>query len=210
MKLDRLIAASHSPEAAKVFKAFAPNDADMTTLQHVGEEVLKNYWPETGACALMSAIYAARLHSVSMAPTYVVAGSLSVCGVRVFGDGRPFNGRKLFSESKTSWDGHAWVMFGPYVADVSIFRTAYSTQSPALLARHVRQEFGEGRGLLIVKWSDAPSLGLYYAPEYVLTEEQITGLAKGAAAKTRLAEILNKADGVGAACVLPQTLPQAI
>jgi hypothetical protein len=38
-------------------------------------------------------------------------------------------------------------MLGDYVADVSIFRTAYSIGSPPLLATHVRQEFGPGREL---------------------------------------------------------------
>lgn len=74
-------------------------------------------------------------------------------------------------------------MFGPYVADVSIFRTAYSSQAPGLLAAHVRQEFGNGRGLLVVRWSDAPKSGLRYSPQYVLTESQVSGLVRGASAR---------------------------
>jgi hypothetical protein len=76
----------------------------------------------------------------------------------------PFDGKKLFSESNASWNGHAWVMFGHYLADVPIFRTAYSTRSPPRLAAHVRKEFGEGRGLLIIKWANAPGSGPILRP----------------------------------------------
>jgi hypothetical protein len=183
MKLEKLIAASYSAEAAKAWKAYLPSDADKRKLEAIGLDLLKNLPPIPGTCALMSAVYAARMQSVATAPVYVVAGTLSVRGVAVFGDGRPFDGKSVFSESTSSWDGHAWVMLGYYVADVSIFRTAYSAGSPPLLATHVRQEFGQGRGLLIIKWHDAPLSGLNYAPQYVVTDDQITGLCRGAMAR---------------------------
>ena len=127
----------------------------------------------------MSAVYATRLRLAGLGPAYVVAGTLAVMGQRIFGDGHPIDG-KIFDESNSDWDGHAWVMFGPLIADISLFRTAYSAQSPRLLANHVRHEFGSGRGLLIVRWSDAPKSGLHYSPQYVLAETQVDALARGA------------------------------
>ena len=179
----KLIASCRSRKEAQAYKAFVPTKDDVGRLGEIGREVLQHLPPEAGACALMSAVYAARLQSVGLAPAYVAAGSLLVQGQRVFGDGRPFDGAKAFSESNSDWDGHAWVMFGPYVADVSIFRTAYSSQAPRLLAAHVRQEFGNGRGLLVVRWSDAPKSGLHYLSQYVLTESQVSGLVRGASAR---------------------------
>ena len=182
MNFAKLIASCRSRKETQAYKAFAPTEDDVRRLGEIGREVLQHLPPEAGACALMSAVYAARLQSVGLAPAYVAAGSLLVQGQRVFGDGRPFDGAKAFSESNTDWDGHAWVMFGPYVADVSIFRTAYSSHAPRLLAAHMREEFGNGRGLLVVRWSDAPKSGLHYSPQYVLTESQVSGLVRGAAA----------------------------
>ena len=61
-----------------------PSDADKRKLEEVGMELLKNLPPVAGTCALMSAVYAARMQSAVTAPVYVVAGTLSVRGVPVF------------------------------------------------------------------------------------------------------------------------------
>jgi hypothetical protein len=182
VNLEKLVAASRSREEVRAYKAFAPTEEEKQLLAEVGREVLQNLPPQAGACALMSAIYAARLQDVGLNFVYVVAGTLRVLKRPVFGSDRPFDGSKVFSESNSDWDGHAWVMFGPYVADISIFRTARSSCSPPLLATHVRQEFGDGRGLLIVRWTDAPKSGLEYSPQYVLSDAQVTALVAGARA----------------------------
>jgi hypothetical protein len=71
-------------------------------------------------------------------------------------------------------------MFGDYVADVSVFRTAYSEKSPRRLRDHVVKEFGIGKGLLISKAADVGSYGLNYLPQYILSEDQITAVGRGA------------------------------
>jgi hypothetical protein len=182
MKLEKLIASSHSLEEAEAYSKFVPSDAEMTMLEETGIEVLKNISPEAGACALMSAVYANLLKKRKLHPVYMVAGSLAVGRQYVFGTGHPLNGDQL-STSNMDWDGHAWIMFGPYIADISIFRTAYSKRSPRLLASHIRKTFGEGRGLMIVRWSDAPKSDLRYSPHHVLTDDQIMGLVSGAYAR---------------------------
>jgi hypothetical protein len=180
MDFGKLIERCRSREEAQVYKAFTPDEVDLRRLGEIGKEVLKHIPPKPGACALMSAVYAARLQHVGLAPAYVVAGSLDIRGHRIFGDCRRLDWSKAFSESNLEWNGHAWVMFGPYIADISIFRTAYSNFSPPRFAAHIRTEFGEGRGLLAMPWSEAPSYGLRYSPQYVLTEAQISGLYLGA------------------------------
>jgi hypothetical protein len=179
---DRLESASYSTEAAKAYSAFVLEESHRQALQEIGVEVLRAFKPVPGACVMMSAMYAARLKAVTGAPVHTVAGSLAVGREPVFGHGKSFDGRTVFSQSHPSWDGHAWVMLGDMIADVSLFRTAYSRKSPPLLAAHVRREFGEGRGLLIVRWGDAPKSGLRYSPQYVLTEVQVGALALSAVA----------------------------
>jgi|ERR1044072_6837141 hypothetical protein len=180
MKFEDLLAQSHSTAAAREHRAAHVTDETKAVLTAVGRELLADLTESTpGACVMMSALYAQRLRSKGV-PAYVVAGTLSVQGVRVFGTDVPFDGKTAFSESNLDWDGHAWVVVGGHVADVSIFRTAYSKLSPPLLAEHVRGEFGLGRGLLLVAWRDAPKSGLYYAPRYVLTAAQVERLAHSA------------------------------
>ena len=109
----------------------------------------------------MSTAYAARLEFElqKAVPVFVVAGSLKAGGQWIYGDGQPFDGKAVFGGSNPSWDGHAWVMFGPYVADASLRQTALSSRSHKSLESLVRRDYGGERGLLIVKWSEAPSRG---------------------------------------------------
>lgn len=179
-KLARLIAASFSREIAKRYADFLPSEQQIRELADVGREVLRAIPPEPGACVLMSAVYAARLQRQGITPAYVVAGSLDVRGQCVFGHGKFFDGRSEFSRSNFDWDGHAWVVFGPYIADISLFRTARSSKSPRVLAEHVSREFTQTAGLLIVKGSDAVLSGLHYTPAYVLTDSQVDALFRGA------------------------------
>jgi len=179
MRLEKLITNTHSSEKAEAYKAFAPTADELRAFKKIGREALEIIAPIAGACAMMSAAYVARVEHVLKLPAYVVAGSLKIRDTYVFGDGRAFDGVKAFSESNSSWDGHAWVMLGPYVADISIFRTAYSENAHPLLAAHVRREFGDNAGLMVVRWSDAPLSGLYYAPQYVLSDQQVTNLFRG-------------------------------
>jgi hypothetical protein len=185
MNFEKLLAGWRTKAEAKAYKAFEPTQEEKQTLAHTGGDVLRHLSPTAGACALMSAAFAERLQQSGLRHVYVVAGSLSVRGQLVFGDRLPFDGQKVFSESNSSWNGHAWIMFGPYVADISIFRTAYSQRSPTLLTTHVRQEFGERRGLLMVRWTDAPKSGLRYSPQYILSDNQVAALTSGASAILR-------------------------
>lgn len=178
-QLGTLIARHYGWPAAKVFKAYEMSNNDRAAVTKCALEVLDVFPSIPGACALMSAAFAVRLAQMLTAPVHVVAGTLTVENEPVFGQrtGMPTG---LFAAGDLDWDGHVWVMIGPYVADISIFRTAYSGQGPARLARHVDLMFGPGKGLYVDLWRHTRQLGLGYEPQYVLSEPEVTGLMGGA------------------------------
>lgn len=178
VSLDLLIRQSRSAEDATAHGGRIVTENDQSQLANVGRQLLSVFPPIPGACLLMSALYAARLQELVAGPILVIAGGLSVGSEHVFGAGGQFDGKR-FDQSNPSWDGHAWVELGDLVADVSIFRTAYSGQSHPLLRESIAKTYGRGRGLMIRRSGDA-SDGLTYEPQYVLTEDQVTGLARGA------------------------------
>jgi len=71
-------------------------------------------------------------------------------------------------------------MVGPYVVDISIFRTAYSKQGPAKLSKHIDLAFGPNKGLYVDRWKRTSQLGLSYEPLYVLSADEVTRLMGGA------------------------------
>lgn len=179
-QLGKLIAHQHGWAAARAFKAYEMEDADRRALSHCAIDLLKVFPPVPGACALMSAALAVSLERHMKAPIHVVAGTLAVEGQPVFGDRQPFDGSGVFSTSSPGWDGHVWVMIGPYVVDISIFRTAYSAQGPARLARHIDLTFGPEKGLYVDHWKRTRQVGLSYQPQYVLNADEVTSLMGGA------------------------------
>lgn len=180
VELGKHVAARHGWSAARAFKAYEMNEADRAVLSKCAVDLLKIFPPVPATCALMSAALAVHLESRLDAPIQVVAGTLAVEGVPVFGDRLPFDGATVFATSNPDWDGHVWVMIGGYVVDISIFRTAYSRQGPARLARHVDLVFGPNKGLYVDRWKRTAQMGLSYEPQYVLSAEEVTRLMGGA------------------------------
>ena len=177
--LHSLIAASFSLAAADEWRQFEPVQDDCDKLASAGFEVLRAFPGRApGACALMSAVFSVALENKVTRRGYVVAGSLYVGDTRVFGEDHALDGRARFSQSELSWDGHAWLVFGNLLADVSIFRTADSGKGPPVLSAHIHREFGSGRGLMICRTDDTGDLR--YVPEYVLTQDQVDALFRGA------------------------------
>lgn len=187
MRLDKLIAATHGQAEARAHRTYAATRSELQQAADIGREVLRYFAPLAGACTGLSAVYAAALKGVGSLPAYVVAGSLSADGRRVFGDGKPLDGRAIFSQSDPSWDGHVWVMIGDYIADISIGWTG-RFGGPAALAAVVSREMGAHASLMIVKWRDAPLSGLSYSPQYVLTDDQVAVLDHSARIAFRKAE----------------------
>jgi len=175
-----LITASFSQEDADTFTSYTPSDADIDALAQVGRDVLAVFRPIPGACMVMSALYSVMLERLVKQKAYVVAGSLYVGDVRIFGEDGGIDGKNRFSKSDVSWDGHGWVVLGDRIADVSLFRTARSGKSHPILASYVAAEFGPNTGLLICRDTEAGRGAFRFEPRYVLSQDQVDALARGA------------------------------
>jgi hypothetical protein len=124
-------------------------------------------------------MWAAMLQDALSLPAYCVAGDLYVRGRMVFGSTDP-NVAQCLSESSDAWDGYCWLALGRYVGDISVFRTAYAQPQGSNLRQAVLDEFGLGRGLFLMHYSDALTTGFDYRPKYVVRESEITTLIMSA------------------------------
>jgi hypothetical protein len=185
IQLGKLVAAQHGWAEAKAFKAYEMADADKARLAASAVEILKVFpKAESGEnapmAAWLSAALAVQLERHLSAPVHVVAGVLSVDGVPVYGHRGAVDGAAVFGAEELHWSGHVWVMVGPYVVDIGLFRAAYSADCPAELARHVHSVFGQDKGLYVDLWRRTRQSGLGYEPQYVLCREEVTRLMGGA------------------------------
>ena len=156
--------------------------ADLERAAEAGLAVLSRSASIACACTHLSAMWTAILRDALTLPAYCVTGDLRVRGRIAFGSSDPAVARSL-SKSNTGWDAHCWVSLGRYIGDASIFRTAYAQPPSSNLRRAVIEQFGLGRGLFLMLADEAIGDGLEYIPKYVVPEEQITGLIRGAAAQ---------------------------
>ncbi|MGA3307387.1 MAG: hypothetical protein ABSD08_02065 [Xanthobacteraceae bacterium] len=131
---------------------------------------------------IMSALYAVMLEKRFEAKAFVVAGSLYVDDKRIFGEDSNVDGQ-TFSKSNPSWDGHGWLAVGDFIADISVGRTARSGKCSPLLTERVIRQFGPNSGLVVCKPTAIENDGLFYRPQYVLVQDQVDALARGAIAK---------------------------
>jgi hypothetical protein len=174
IQLSKLIAQQHGWPAAKAFKSYEMTEADQIALSQCAVALLKMFPAAPNASAMMSAALAVALERHMKGPIHVVAGTLVVEGEPVFGDRQPFDASALFGAPTPAWNGHAWVMIGDYIVDISIFRTAYSADGPAKLAQHIDLHFGTGKGLYVDQWKRTRRVGLHYEPQYVLSADEVT------------------------------------
>jgi hypothetical protein len=175
-----LVTASYSSAEAERHAGFMAAPAHLKDIGALGKEILQHVPVRPGACALMSALWTGLIRDRLDIPAYCVAGDLVVGGRKMFDAGKdPI--ASTFDQSNPAWDCHCWVAVGEWIGDVSLCRTAYSRYGPRGLRRHVLNQFGPGRGLLLLTTTAAANEGLSYIPRYVLGEPQVTGLMHGAA-----------------------------
>ncbi len=167
-RLSRLIAASHSWETARTFKAWSPSEDDKALMATRAQDVLKVMAGKDVTAPMLGAAYAVHLARALTAPIMVVEGTLSVAGDVVA-------------------DDHGWVMIGPWVADMALFSRAYAPDAPPRLAAHVLRAFGPNKGLFCDAWRRTARLGLGYDPRRVLTEAEVTALVGEATVALRAA-----------------------
>lgn len=179
--LDFLIRQTYSDEEALKHKIYQVTRADAKEIIDMGHHILSQFPSLPNCCAPMSALWAATIRDHTSIPTHLIAGNLSLQGQCIFGnDVKVNNIIDPFSSSNSNWDGHCWVSFGNVIGEISLFRTAYATGTPNWLKERVLKLFGEERGLILGEWAYLSNLGLQYQPKSVATDDQITGLVKGA------------------------------
>ena len=188
--LRELITASFGTVAADAWSKFTVGNAEKLMLHEAALEVLRAFPGRMpGQCALMSALYSLALEKLDSQRGYVVAGSLYIGDKRVFGQDNELVGKELFSESNLDWDGHAWVVYGDWLADVSVCRTA-DAGSPQILSKYIAKELGKGKGLLACRMAAMDPSGIRYVPQYVLTQDQVDAVGRGALA------VIDKLNGI--------------
>lgn len=140
--------------------------------------------PMPGHCVMISAGFVAALRASSVTAV-VILGDLLINGKYVF---RCYN--NLPSPTRddelvdASWDGHAWVMIGDCLCDLSIFRTAYGLSQPNHLSSYILEHFGTGKGAFMCYPHQLPP-GMQFVPKFALTDDQICGLLDGLSYQAR-------------------------
>jgi hypothetical protein len=161
MQLGKRVAASHGWDAAKAFKAYTMSDADRAAISRCGVDLLAVFPALSEAPsrlgAMMSAALAVSVERAVAAPVHVMRGVFAADGYVVA-------------------DDYHWLMVGPYVVDIALFRLAYSADAPAFLAKHVDLLFGPNKALYVDHWSMTRRVGLRYLPDLALSEGQVTAL----------------------------------
>lgn len=178
-----LVEQSHSRIVMEQVRDYDPDEQAFETLAEISRGMLATCKPEGSSCVIMSALLAETLCGQLGIPIPVVAGALKLDGGYMYGSNLAFDGRRVFSESSEDWDGHCWLLFGSYIVDVSLGRTARSGECRAQLARAVIGTFGENVGMIAVTEAGARRAKLRYLPRYVLTQDQVLALAGGAIQK---------------------------
>lgn len=179
-----MIAASHSREAMEQFRDYVPDDKAWDIFQEMSQGMLTAVRPAGSSCVIMSALLAKVLEEPLRAVVPVVAGALKLDGDYMYGSDRSFDGRRVFSGEKgEDWDGHCWILFGEYIVDISLGRTARERHCRAPLAQRIVSKFGPHVGMIALTEKGAREVGLRYLPRYVLTPDQVLANAGGAMEK---------------------------
>jgi len=175
-----LVSDAHGADYAERFRHY---DFDADTLYRFSDickKVMEDVARVPGACTLMNALLASRTRKAFDVPFAIVAGSLKIGSTYISGGNAAIDGPQLFSQSTVDFDGHVWMIFGRYLVDISLARTALSGRSHPLLQQKVLKEFGSKVGLFAAPTDEVRRTGLIYLPRYVLTDAQIDPLARGA------------------------------
>jgi hypothetical protein len=170
---------SQSQEFARHLVRYRLSGTEWTTLAELATRYLSQFPVLPGACVIMSAGFSALVSRQTKVPAVVAAGGLAVGGKTYY---RPRQSclSEIFDQSRLDWNGHAWVIAGDHIMDLSIFRTAYSGLGPKGLQEDLTTRFGSGSGVFISKPETMRDEGMHYKPLYVLTREQEAAFAVGA------------------------------
>lgn len=174
--LQEIITRDRGEEAYAQYVKF--ENADTDVIVRAARQTLEVIPPSFGSCVMVSAGFVAILKSVGV-EAVVILGDLKIDGRFVFicrGNipGATYDGEVV----EATWDGHAWVMLGDMICDLSIFRSAYSSPQPNHLQTFINRHFGEGKGALLVAPGTLPP-GMEFVPKHALKDDQICGILDG-------------------------------
>jgi hypothetical protein len=164
----------------EAFQDYEPDDAALDVLKKMCRGMMAACPPTGSSCVIMSALLANCLESELKTTIPAVAGALKLHGGYMYGIDRNIDGKHIFSESSDSWDGHCWIIFGKYIVDITLGRTARKGDCRPVLAKAIVSTFGEQVGLIALTEKGARDVGLNYFPRYVLKPNQVLALAGGA------------------------------
>lgn len=167
-RMGRLVAEAHGWDLARAFKTYEPSAADQAVIAGCAQDMLRALGGKPLSAPALSAAFAVHLGRKLDAPIVVTQGTLAVTGETVPGD-------------------HAWVMIGPWIADMALFTRAYAADAPPTLAAHVLRAFGPGKGLFCEAWRRTPRMGLGYDPRRVLDDASLETCLAEASAQLRAA-----------------------
>lgn len=158
------------------YSSFTLNSTD--EVAEIITTTLASIPPAFGTCVMMSAglVAALRAHSI---PAIAVLGDLIIEDISVFKCSGNLPSPSYEGEViNANWDGHCWVEIAGMICDISVFRSAYSTNSPNLLKNFVLEQFGTGKGALLSYPGQLPR-GMKFNPKYALDDPQIRCILEG-------------------------------
>lgn len=165
-----------SPEAYDEYSSYTLSSPD--ELAEIVTTTLASIPPAFGTCVMMSAglVAALRAHSI---PAIAVLGDLVVEDIAVFKCSENLPSPSYEGEViNANWDGHCWVEIAGMICDISVFRSAYTTQGSSLLKKFVIEQFGTGKGALL-SYPDQLPRGMKFNPKHVLNDPQIGFILEG-------------------------------
>ena len=172
-KILNLISLSYNEKESENYANFKPKKNEIDTLIEAAKEALSIFPNIPGACVPLSSLLASLIRDNTNYPIHAIAGSLYIDNKKVFHN-ESDDFKALFKKTNLEWDGHCWIIFGNYLCDISICRTAYSNLSPVILKNKILSTMGEGKGIFICPIDKLLDNGFNFIPKYVLTDEEIT------------------------------------
>ncbi|MGN0923273.1 hypothetical protein [Ectopseudomonas mendocina] len=169
----------------EAYADYASHQADdLELIAETATRTLASIPRAAGHCVMISAGFVAALRA-SEVPAVVILGDLLIDGKHVFrcydNLPRPTHDDEIVD---ATWDGHAWVMIGESICDLSIFRTAYELAQPNRLSDYILRYFGTGKGAFMCYPHQLPP-GMEFVPKFALTDDQIYGLLEGLSHQAR-------------------------
>ncbi len=164
----------------EAFLSYDLKKEDLEFIKDISKGILLEFPKRAFDCCMLSAVLGAVINDKSNIPVSVFVGHLDYNSKRMFNCTTSIPYSKSELKINETWEGHCWVELNGFIIDLSIFRTIYLGNVSVELKNDIIQNFGENRGILAGTPLDMEKLGFNYTPCYILNQDQITGLVKGA------------------------------